>query len=133
MKYTFAAIFAPDDDAFNVRFPDLPECLTFGIGLEDAKKMAEDVLGLILYDKEEDGVAIPEPSKEIAVADEKEFVVWITCDTDEQRRFFLNQKHNQTDRFYRKAWYRREAPPPKTVSQDGKIKEVCSLKPLKLV
>ena len=47
MKYSFPAIFEKDkSDAkfINVTFPDLMGVVTFGEGMEDARKMAKDVL-----------------------------------------------------------------------------------------
>ena len=43
---------------YTVTFPDVPSAITFGNGLGEALKNAEEVLGLMLYDKKE----LPKPS-----------------------------------------------------------------------
>jgi len=46
---SYYAVFDPaEEGGFNVSFPDFPGCVTFGKTFEDAKKMAEEVLGLWL-------------------------------------------------------------------------------------
>lgn len=65
MKYTYTALFSLEPgtkETYNVTFPDLPGCLTYGDTLSEAVENAEDVLNLWLYDKEEDGMAIPSAS-----------------------------------------------------------------------
>ena len=52
-KYIYPAIFEREDDYYNVSFPDLPGCNTFGKGLQQSFDMAEDALALYLYDFEE--------------------------------------------------------------------------------
>ena len=45
--YQYTAIFEPAiEGGFNVSFPALPGCVTFGRTLAQAKEMAKDVLGL---------------------------------------------------------------------------------------
>ena len=43
-KYVYPAIFEPENDLYNVSFPDLPDCYTCGDTLADALFMAEDAL-----------------------------------------------------------------------------------------
>jgi predicted RNase H-like HicB family nuclease len=52
----YPAVFEREDDAeykdvYNVSFPDVPGCFTFGEGIDDAMYMAQDALGLMLYDE----------------------------------------------------------------------------------
>lgn len=63
-RYVYPAIIEYDkkDKAYNVTFPDLEDVFTFGEDLEDAIDSAVDVLQLMLYDKELEGVEINEPS-----------------------------------------------------------------------
>lgn len=51
----------PDSD-FGVDFPDFPGCVTAGVTLEDARRMAAEALQLHLEGLQEDGTPIPEPS-----------------------------------------------------------------------
>lgn len=51
MKYAFPATFkvdATDPKFVNVCFPDIPGAVTFGEGMDDAKKMAKDLLNTML-------------------------------------------------------------------------------------
>ena len=48
---------------FGVDFPDFPGCVTAGVSLEDALRMAAEALSLHVDGMVEDGAAIPEPSK----------------------------------------------------------------------
>lgn len=61
-RYIYPAIISIQDDSYNVDFPDLDNCFTFGENLEDALDSAKDVLMLYLYDMEEDGLPIPKSS-----------------------------------------------------------------------
>ena len=44
MKYHYYAIFEKDEDGYSISFPDLPGCLTCAKDIEEALKMAKDVL-----------------------------------------------------------------------------------------
>lgn len=64
MQYYFAQ-FHPDEeqpDVYNVSFPDLPGCITFGHGINDAMTQAMDVLTAYLEVEMERGEEIPEAS-----------------------------------------------------------------------
>ena len=62
--YVFPAVFtALEDGRYEVYFPDLEGCYTFGDDLQDAIKMAQDVLALTLYEYEADERSIPEASE----------------------------------------------------------------------
>lgn len=99
-KYAYPAIFTPEENGqFSVNFPDVPSCYTDGSGLTDALEMANDVLCLRLYDIEESGEDIPEPTpiKDIKVNDDKgEFVSLVACDTIEYRKFCDNKAVKKT-------------------------------------
>lgn len=60
----YPAVFGRDDEipAYGVMFPDLPGCVTQGDDLEDAMRMAREVLALHLFGMYRDGDPIPEPS-----------------------------------------------------------------------
>ncbi|MCD8127731.1 MAG: type II toxin-antitoxin system HicB family antitoxin [Clostridiales bacterium] len=61
-RYIFPAIMNYADDGISVSFPDLPGCLTCAHDTETALTRAKEALGLYLYDSEQCGEAIPEPS-----------------------------------------------------------------------
>lgn len=50
------------DSDFGVEFPDFPGCITAGVTLEDARRMAAEALLLHVEGMMEDGDPIPEPS-----------------------------------------------------------------------
>ncbi len=63
--YYYYAQFLPDaeqEGVFNVSFPDLPGCFTFGTGINDAMQQAMDALTGYLEVEMDRGEAIPAPS-----------------------------------------------------------------------
>ncbi|WP_422484827.1 type II toxin-antitoxin system HicB family antitoxin [Gudongella sp. DL1XJH-153] len=77
-RYIYPAIIRVDEDAYDVSFPDIDNCFTFGETLEDSLDSARDVLELCLYDMEKDGKEIPKASGigEISL-DKNETIAWI--------------------------------------------------------
>jgi len=61
-RYYFPAIFHYAEDGISVSFPDLPGCLTCAHDTDTAMSRAKEALGLYLFDSEECGDLIPEPS-----------------------------------------------------------------------
>ena len=61
--YIFPAFFEINEDGITIYFPDLPGCLPCADTMEEAFHNAKEALKLHLYGMEEDGEAIPEPSK----------------------------------------------------------------------
>ena len=61
-SYEFVAIFNYAEDGISISFPDLPGCLSCADTTKEAIKNAEEVLGLVLYDIEEENEKIPEPT-----------------------------------------------------------------------
>ncbi len=61
--YTYRAQFEPGAKRGNVvvSFPDVPEVVTQGRGLADARAMAEESLGLVLLNYLERGKDLPKP------------------------------------------------------------------------
>lgn len=77
-RYIYPAIIKIADDAYDVRFPDLNNCFTFGNSLEDALDSARDVLELCIYDIEQGNMDIPEASAfQDIILKEEESVAWI--------------------------------------------------------
>lgn len=63
--YYYYAQFLPDAEqkgVFNVSFPDLPGCFTFGVGMNEAMQQAMDALTAYLEVEMDRGEVIPEPS-----------------------------------------------------------------------
>lgn len=100
MKYVYTAVFSQEpgtEGTYNVHFPDLPGCNTFGISLDDAIYMARDALCLWLYTAEERGETVPSataPSKIKVTGDD--FVTAVAIDTDDYRRYFDNKLIKKT-------------------------------------
>lgn len=64
-KYSYLAVFEPNGSGgFGVYFPDILGCISAGDNFDDALKMAEEALGLHLYEIERDGYEIPAPTKD---------------------------------------------------------------------
>lgn len=57
----YPAVFTHDQKGgYNVSFPDLPGCVTFGRTLEEAKKKAMEVLELWLEELQDKGETVPQ-------------------------------------------------------------------------
>lgn len=97
-KYIYPAIFhAEKDGTFSVTFPDLEGCLSQGDDLADAYAMAQDALCLMLYQMEEDGETIPQPSDIAALTPAKNtFASLVSCDTLEYRKYYENRSIKKT-------------------------------------
>ena len=93
-KYIFPAIFTPEDDGgFSISFPDIPGCRTQAESIQEGLYMANDVLGLMLYNRELRGDKMPSPSAlESIKTMPGQFVQFIPCDT----RFFNTQPIKKT-------------------------------------
>lgn len=84
--YIFPAIFKEDffDDnkTIYVSFPDLENCFSDGINLQDAILNAKEALGNVLYWMERDGNKIPTPSdiRDISINEENEIKTLIYVD-----------------------------------------------------
>ena len=61
-RYIYPAILNYAEDGISVSFPDLPGCLTCAHDTETALDRAREALGLYLYDSEQSGEDIPEPT-----------------------------------------------------------------------
>src|ERR1700734_1811128 len=72
MHQYIALIHKDADSDFGVSFPDFPGCVTAGVDLDDARRMAEEALALHLAGMAEDEEPIPEPSSLEAVMAEQE-------------------------------------------------------------
>lgn len=69
-KITYLAVMEPSKDGgYAVFFPDVPGCITYGESFEEARKMAEEAVGLHIYTLECDGEEAPEASETISPED----------------------------------------------------------------
>ncbi|MDR3725267.1 MAG: type II toxin-antitoxin system HicB family antitoxin [Terracidiphilus sp.] len=62
-RLVYPANFKKDGDYFVVTFPDIPEAITQGKGMENAMAMAEEALRISMDFYVEDHRSVPSPSK----------------------------------------------------------------------
>jgi len=66
-KLTFLAVFEPNGSGgYGVYFPDIMGCTSFGEDYNKAQKMAQEALGIHLYEMDKDGDEIPVPTTDPA-------------------------------------------------------------------
>lgn len=97
-KYAYPAVFTPESGGgYSVYFPDIEGCYTQGDDMADAIFMAEDSLELMLYEYEESGKKIPNPSspKDIELND-GEIVSYVSADTLKYRKVFNDKAVKKT-------------------------------------
>lgn len=88
-RYSYPCIITLDkeDGIYYVNFPDLEDCFTDGDTLEEALYNAQDVLGLVLYSKEENGIEINPPKNDFIATKENQALsyvsVWMPLVRDE--------------------------------------------------
>lgn len=80
----YPAIFSPEWKNYNVTFPDIPEAITFGIGIDEAVEMAQSALGLAIYS--EDSYPKATNPKNITLKRKDDFILMIMLDLGEYRR-----------------------------------------------
>lgn len=83
----YTAVISKSDDGYDVSFPDVPGCITYGETLEEAIRMAKDALGGCLCACQDEGVELPAPRlpDEIALQ-HGEIAAMIDIDLIEYRR-----------------------------------------------
>jgi predicted RNase H-like HicB family nuclease len=86
-KFIYPAVFEEEDNGFSVEFPDIPYAHTCGKTLDDAMYMAEDCLGLCIYDLKQDKKPLPKASdiKSIKYND-NQFVTLVSLDYNDYIR-----------------------------------------------
>ena len=88
-RYSYPCIitFDKNDGIYYVNFPDLEDCFTDGETLEEALYNAKDVLGLVLYTKEENNIEIYPPKNNFISTKENQALsyvsVWMPLVRDE--------------------------------------------------
>lgn len=95
MKYIYPAIFAPDENAVSVTFPDVKGCITCGEDMTEALLMAQDALETMLAHYEDESLPIPAAS-DIKKIKTPHAVSYVLADTDEWRRQFDNRAIKKT-------------------------------------
>jgi predicted RNase H-like HicB family nuclease len=68
MRYAIVIEKAPGSN-YSAYVPDLPGCISVGDTLDEVKRMIHEAIELHLESMREDGLAIPEPSTEVAVVE----------------------------------------------------------------
>ena len=79
----YPAIFHPEESGYSVEIPDIEGCFTQGDTMDEAVRMAQDAIGLML----EDCKVCPEPSVPSALhVDPEDFVVMVPFDMEEYEK-----------------------------------------------
>ena len=79
----YPAIFHPEKSGYSVDIPDIEGCFTQGDTMDEAVRMAQDAIGLML----EDCKVCPEPSVPSALhVDPEDFVVMVPFDMEEYEK-----------------------------------------------
>lgn len=78
--YTFPCIikFDEEDKIYYVRFPDIEEAFTDGDSLKEAIYNAQEVLGLVIYEREKMGKEIPNATESMIKTGDNESLSYIS-------------------------------------------------------
>lgn len=78
--YTFPCIikFDEEDKIYYVRFPDIEEAFTDGDSLKEAIYNAQEVLGLVIYEREKIGREIPNATESMIKTGDNESLSYIS-------------------------------------------------------
>lgn len=78
--YTFPCIikFDQEDEIYYVRFPDIEEAFTDGDSLKEAIYNAQEVLGLVIYEREKMGREIPKATESMIKTGDNESLSYIS-------------------------------------------------------
>lgn len=78
--YTFPCIikFDEEDKIYYVRFPDIEEAFTDGDSLKEAVYNAQEVLGLVIYEREKMRREIPEATESMIKTEDNESLSYIS-------------------------------------------------------
>lgn len=84
--YVFPAIFSKEENSYTVDFIDLKGCSTEGRDIEEAYKMAQDAMGLYLYDLSSDEIPKATIPYNNITLQNNEFITLIYLDLDDYRK-----------------------------------------------
>ncbi len=94
--YVYPAVFDYADDGITIDFPDLPGCMPCAFSTEEAMKNAREAMGLHLYNMEDDGDEIPEPSNILSIPhDANQAVVLVDVSMPSFRERMRNKNINK--------------------------------------
>ncbi len=94
--YVYPAIFDFADDGISIIFPDLPGCFSCAFSAEEAVHNAREAMGLHLYNMEDDGDTIPEPSNILTIShEENQAVILIDVSMPAVRERMRNKSMNK--------------------------------------
>ena len=87
MKYTYAAVFRPEEKCFSIFFPDIKMGATQGDDITDGLEMAHDFLVGAMIMLEDEGLEIPKVSDiSDLLLENGAFASFVSVDTAEHRR-----------------------------------------------
>jgi len=90
MQYVYPAVFIPEETesgiVYNVGYPDIPGCLTFGESISNAIEMAREALAGCLTVMQQQNDPIPVPSPVASIHCTEGFVSLIDLDMEEYRK-----------------------------------------------
>ena len=87
LKYSYPAVFRPEEKGFSIFFPDVRMGGTQGDDITDGLEMAHDFLVGAMVMMEDEGQEIPKPSDITKIAlNDGEFTSFVSVDTEEHRR-----------------------------------------------
>lgn len=86
MKAAFPVYLIPIPEGYQVHFPDMPSCVTWGEDAADALNMAQDALSVCLLSMEDHKQALPQPSAPTPPEDPGHIMAMVPVDTEAYRR-----------------------------------------------
>ncbi len=86
MKAAFPVYLIPIPEGYQVHFPDMPNCVTWGEDAADALNMAQDALSVCLLSMEDHKQALPQPSAPTPPEDPSHIMAMVPVDTEAYRR-----------------------------------------------
>ena len=85
-SYVFPAVLDYADDGISIDFPDIPGCMPCAFSNQEALHNASEALSLHIYNMQEDGDVIPEPSDILAIQHEaNQAVILVEADVKKVR------------------------------------------------
>ena len=113
MKYIYPAVFTwyEPEKVYLVSFPDADNWFTEGYTLKEAMEYASDVLNLMLWGAEDEGIPIPKASKleDIRLEDKNSFAQYVYADTElygdlmKLKKILDMKKRNKAKKFRKTA------------------------------
>jgi antitoxin HicB len=86
LKATFPVYLIPIPEGYQVHFPDMPNCVTWGEDAADALNMAQDAISVCLLSMEDHKQALPQPSAPTPPENPSHIMAMVPVDTEAYRR-----------------------------------------------